>query len=86
MGKTTLVEQIIENYQKETLFLNGDDADIRELLTNVNATRLIPIIGSNKIVVLDEAQRIPDTGLATKIIHDNFPAIQLIVTGSSAKR
>jgi len=84
VGKTTLVEQIIENHRKETLFLNGDDADIRELLTNVNATRLIPIIGSNKIVVLDEAQRIPDTGLATKIIHDNFPAIQLIVTGSSA--
>ena len=84
VGKTTLVEQIVHNHLGETLFLNGDDADIRELLTNVNPTRLLPVIGSHKIVVLDEAQRIPETGLATKIIHDNFPAIQLIVTGSSA--
>lgn len=84
VGKTTLVEQIVHNHLGETLVLNGDDADIRELLTNVNPTRLLPVIGSHKIVVLDEAQRIPETGLAIKIIHDNFPDIQLIVTGSSA--
>ncbi|MBC8316019.1 MAG: AAA family ATPase [Bacteroidetes bacterium] len=71
VGKTTLVEQITENHQQATLFLNGDDADIRELFTDANATRLQPVIGSHKIVVLDEAQRIPETGLAIKIIHDN---------------
>ncbi|MFC2100800.1 ATP-binding protein [Bacteroidota bacterium] len=84
VGKTTLVEQLVKEYQKETLFLNGDDADVRELLTDSNAVKLEPVIGKQKIVVIDEAQRIPETGLVLKIIHDNFRDIQLIVTGSSA--
>lgn len=84
VGKTTLVEELVKNFASETLFLNGDDADVRELFTNLNATSLIPIFGNKRIVVVDEAQRIPDTGLALKIIHDNFKDIQLIATGSSA--
>ncbi len=83
-GKTTLMEQILAPYRDETVFLNGDDADTREMLTNLNATQLVPIIGNSKIVLLDEAQRIPVTGLALKIIHDNFKNVQLIATGSSS--
>jgi len=83
-GKTTLMEQILEPFRDETLFLNGDDADTREMLTNLNATQLVPIIGNSKIVLLDEAQRISETGLALKIIHDNFKNVQLIATGSSS--
>jgi predicted AAA+ superfamily ATPase len=82
-GKTTLMEQILEPYREETLFLNGDDADTREMFTNLNATRLVPVIGNSKFVLLDEAQRIPEAGLALKIIHDNFKSVQLIATGSS---
>lgn len=84
VGKTTLVEQLVNDRKEQILFLNGDDADVRELLTNVSTTQLLPVFGSHKIVVLDEAQRIPDTGLVLKIIHDNFKDIQLIATGSSA--
>ncbi len=83
-GKTTLVENMINPYKAETLFLNGDDADTRELLTNLNATKLIPVIGNLKVVLIDEAQRIPETGLALKIIHDNFKNTQIIATGSSS--
>ncbi len=83
-GKTTLMEQILEPYREETLFLNGDDADTREMFTDLNATRLVPVIGNSKIVLLDEAQRIPETGLVLKIIHDNFKSVQLIATGSSS--
>jgi len=83
-GKTTLLEQMLEPYRGDTLFLNGDDADIRGMLSDLNATKLIPIIGKSKIVVVDEAQRIPETGLALKIIHDNFKDVQLIATGSSS--
>lgn len=84
VGKTTLVEQLTQQSREKTLFLNGDETDVRELLSNLNSTRLIPVIGENKIVVVDEAQRIPDCGLALKIIHDQFKDIQLIATGSSA--
>lgn len=84
VGKTTLVEHLIKNHADESLVLTGDDADTRELFTDLNATSLIPVFGNKKIVVIDEAQRIPETGLALKIIHDSFKSIQLIATGSSA--
>jgi len=84
VGKTTLVEELVKNLTEQTLFLNGDDADVRELFTNASATRLHPVIGRHKIVIIDEAQRIPETGLVLKIIHDNFKDIQLLATGSSS--
>jgi len=84
VGKTTLVNELVKGLDKPVLFLNGDDADIRELFSDFSASKFIPVIGNNKIVVLDEAQRIPDTGLVIKIINDNYKDIQLIVTGSSA--
>src|SRR6056297_1303932 len=84
VGKTTLVQSLVKEYTQSTLFLNGDDADIRALFSNAAASKLKPIIGNHKIIVIDEAQRIPETGLVLKIIHDNFKNIQLIATGSSA--
>jgi len=84
VGKTTLVEQLIYGQDEKTLFLNGDDADIRTRLSNLSAIQLKPIIGDHKIVILDEAQRIPEVGLVLKLIHDNYKEVQLIATGSSA--
>ncbi len=84
VGKATLVEHLVKDMPGQTLFLNGDEADVREILTNPNSTQLRPLLGDHKIVVIDEAQRVPETGLALKIIHDNFKDIQLIATGSSS--
>jgi predicted AAA+ superfamily ATPase len=84
VGKTTLVEQLVGDSNEKTLFLNGDDADIRTRLSDLNATQLKPIIADHKIVVVDEAQRIPEVGLVLKLIHDNYKEVQLIATGSSA--
>lgn len=84
VGKTTIVNEIIRKQKTKVLFLNGDDADTRDLFSAASASKLKPMLGNYKIVVLDEAQRIPDAGLGIKIIHDNFKDIQLIVTGSSS--
>ena len=84
VGKTTLVEDLVNKLNLKTLILNGDDADIRELFTNGSASQFRPFVGSNKLIVIDEAQRIPDAGLGIKIIHDNFKDVQIIVTGSSS--
>lgn len=84
VGKTTLVNEIVNKLDARTLFLNCDEADIRELLSEVNASKLKPLFYGYQIVVIDEAQRIPNAGLTIKIIHDSFKNIQLIVTGSSS--
>ncbi|MEO8112302.1 MAG: ATP-binding protein [Ginsengibacter sp.] len=82
VGKTTLIKQILE---KETyLFLDGDDPTVRNLLTNPNTEQLKSIIGNNKIVFIDEAQRIENIGITLKIITDQFKEVQLLVSGSSA--
>jgi uncharacterized protein len=84
VGKTTLVENLVKDLPYKTLFLNGDDADIRNLLSGLSAVQLRPVLADNGIVVIDEAQRIPEIGLVLKLIHDNYKNIQLIATGSSA--
>jgi hypothetical protein len=83
-GKTTLVHQLVKGRENATLFLNGDDADVRSLLTEVNRDRLTPVIGSYTTLVLDEAQRIPEPDLVLKIIYDAFPQVHCIATGSSS--
>jgi len=83
-GKTTLVENLLLSRTEQILALNGDEPDIRELLTNCTSTRLRSIIGKNKLLFIDEAQRIPDIGLTLKLITDQIPDVQVIATGSSA--
>ncbi len=81
-GKSTLVESILK--EKEHLYLNGDDADVREILTNTTATRLKAILANNTIIFIDEAQRIPNVGLTLKLFTDQIKSVQVIATGSSA--
>lgn len=84
VGKTTMLEKILQKYQGELLALNGDDFTIQKLLTRPNTQQIRQIIGNNKIVFIDEAQRIPEIGLTSKIIVDTFKDIQLILSGSSS--
>lgn len=84
VGKTTLVNAIVNKLNRPTLLLNGDNADTRELFSNFSASKFASAAGNNEIIVLDEAQRIADSGLVIKIINDNYKNIQLIVTGSSS--
>lgn len=84
VGKTTLLESITQNYKDEVIWFNGDELDVQELFNNASSTRLKTIIGKAKIVVIDEAQRIPNIGLRLKLITDKIKEVQLVVSGSSA--
>jgi len=84
-GKTTLVNEILKNKPSEdVLHLNGDEMDVREMLSSYSSAKLKTIIGNKKILFIDEAQRIKDIGLIIKIVTDNYKDIQVISTGSSA--
>lgn len=69
---------------KPYLFLNGDDPSVRSMLTDANTEFIRSSIGSNKIVFIDEAQRIHGIGLTMKIITDIFKDVQLIASGSTS--
>jgi predicted AAA+ superfamily ATPase len=82
-GKTTLVHRVLDD-QKDIVHLNCDEPVVRETLTNANLSDLKRVIGQNKIVFIDEAQRVKNIGLTLKLITDNIKEAQLIVTGSSS--
>lgn len=82
VGKTTLINKILGG--KDFLFLDGDDPLVRTRLTNPNTKEIEAIIGGANLVFIDEAQRIENIGITSKIIHDRFKGVQLLISGSSA--
>lgn len=83
VGKTTLAKQIAKNYKKP-LYLNCDDPTVVSSLTEKSAIELRSYIGDSDLVVIDEAQRVENIGISIKLIHDTYPEIKLLVTGSSS--
>ncbi|MBQ9545999.1 MAG: ATP-binding protein [Bacteroidales bacterium] len=83
VGKTTLLKDCLTGMEG-VLWMNGDNLEIRTLMESITIERLRSMIGNNRVVVIDEAQRIADIGLKGKLITDNFPEVQLILTGSSS--
>jgi uncharacterized protein len=83
-GKTTLIKEIAGKSQIETLYLNADLAVVQQQLQKPGLNELKQLIGKAKLVFIDEAQRIQDIGITLKIIVDELPEIQLVVTGSSS--
>ena len=85
VGKTTLLEQIVEEIgNKDILTLNCDDEDDRTLLQGRSSTELKNLICKHTLVIIDEAQRVEDIGLTLKKIGDLKTTTNIIVTGSSS--
>ncbi|MBT2563444.1 ATP-binding protein [Pedobacter sp. ISL-68] len=84
VGKTTMLKQLVQKTELPLVFLNCDEANVRTALTDISIERLKSIIGSNKFIFIDEAQRVANIGLTLKLIVDNFTNVQLLVTGSSS--
>jgi len=84
VGKTTLVKNIMNDYKNESIYLNCDEPDIRESLTDVTSTKLKELFGTKKYIFIDEAQRVKNIGITLKIAIDSFDEYQIIATGSSA--
>jgi len=83
-GKTTLVKHLLAQYDDAVLWMNGDNPDTKKILTGITTATWKRIIGSRKIVVIDEAQRIENIGLSLKLVIDELSSVQVIATGSSS--
>lgn len=86
VGKTTLMRQLRDLVTVKSIWLNADEADVREDLTKAGtSTQLLQLIGADtQLVFIDEAQQIPQIGLKLKLLIDNYPHIQIVASGSSA--
>lgn len=64
--------------------MNCDNPDDRLSLEDATLTSLTSLTGSYTLLIIDEAQRVRNIGLTLKLLVDNFPAVQVIASGSSA--
>lgn len=84
VGKTTLLKTLVQETGKKTIFFNCDEPDVRKQLDLPSSTQWKNLIGGAEIILIDEAQRIKDIGITLKLLVDNFPEKQVVITGSSA--
>jgi uncharacterized protein len=85
VGKTTLVRALLNQFpDRPTRYLNCDLLPVQQPLSTPDALALKAFLGDQEIVVLDEAQNIPEIGRILKILVDTYPEMQIIATGSSA--
>lgn len=84
VGKTELIKKYLEKIPKEDyLKLNGEDIEDANLLKARSVSNYKRLLANTKLLVIDEAQNIPDIGLILKLIVDTIGGIKIIATGSS---
>jgi len=84
VGKTTLANDLLTSIQMRSRFVNADELVYREALSSQSRQRLGEVLGDAELLVIDEAQRVPNIGLNLKILIDSYPTAIIIATGSAS--
>jgi len=84
VGKTTLANDLLASIQMRSRFVNADELVYREALSSQSRQRLGEVLGDAELLVIDEAQRVPNIGLNLKILIDSYPTAIIIATGSAS--
>ncbi|MGE5383991.1 MAG: ATP-binding protein [Omnitrophica WOR_2 bacterium] len=83
-GKTFFLKKFLEdNISESYIFLNGEDLTVQASLSNRSIENYKLILGSVRLLVIDEAQKIPNIGLILKLMVDSIEGLKIIATGSS---
>lgn len=87
VGKTTLLRELVkyhESMQRKCSYLDCESIVARQKIDTFNDYELKGVVEGIDILAIDEAQNIETIGRTLKIIHDTFPHVQVIATGSSS--
>jgi predicted AAA+ superfamily ATPase len=82
-GKTTLCQKIIKTVDDSEYF-NCEESIVQLALAENNSSKIAGFFGDRKLIILDEAQTIPQIGQRLKLMVDTYPQMQIIATGSSS--
>jgi predicted AAA+ superfamily ATPase len=83
VGKTELLKKRLSSMEEKYLLLNGEDAITASILSNRSIENYKRLLGNTKLLVIDEAQTVPEIGLILKLMVDEIEGIKIIATGSS---
>lgn len=84
VGKSTLFDELVREMDAPVLQLNCDDPMVRDTLESISTPDLRMLVANNRVVMIDEAQRVENIGLTVKRIIDNYDYVQVLLTGSSS--
>lgn len=84
VGKTMLIKAIADKFIGKKLFLNGEDTNTHVLLSDKTVANYSFLLSGVDLLIIDEAQNIPDIGAKLKLIVDELPSIYVIASGSSS--
>lgn len=84
VGKTVLINQILDEVTEPYLLLNGEDIATKEFFVRRSVVNFIQLLDSKRLLVIDEAQKIPDIGSSLKLMIDEIKGLRILITGSSA--
>lgn len=84
VGKTTLITQFLKQTKLKYRFDTGEDLRIQAVISSQRLDLIKQYVAKNQLIVIDEAQLIPQIGLGLKIIVDHIPNIKVIATGSAS--
>lgn len=80
VGKTELMRQFLSK-QQNYLFVSGEDIFVREAFSSQSIDRLSQAVGTKGLLVIDEAQFVPNIGLNLKLLVDHPPELRILVSG-----
>jgi predicted AAA+ superfamily ATPase len=84
VGKTELLKNYLQTIPDGSyLQLNGEDINDANLLKERSVANYKRLLHNIDVLVIDEAQTIPEIGLILKLIVDSIEGIKIIATGSS---
>jgi uncharacterized protein len=84
VGKTELIKKYLkEQNPDDYLFFNGEDQQTLDLLNERTISHYKKLLSGKKLLVIDEAQKIPEIGVKLKLMVDSIHGIKIIATGSS---
>lgn len=84
VGKTFLLKQIRDKFSEPSLMLNGEDLSTHEALNRQTVANYLDLLGSRRVLIIDEAQKIPAIGDKLKLMIDEIDGLKILISGSSA--
>jgi len=84
VGKTNLLQTIKNKYGNKSLWLNGEDEAVADILKERSIANYKRLLQGNTLLIIDEAQYIDDIGRKIKLMIDEIKPLHIIITGSSA--
>jgi predicted AAA+ superfamily ATPase len=84
VGKTLLVKEILAKVNEPVLILNGEDINVHDKLAIRSVENYKQILGTYKLLYIDEAQKIPEIGEKLKLMIDEIDGLKIIISGSSS--